>query len=99
MKLSAIGSYLSQTEAAILAVIAEKIMASAERYIATRTEDCGDACDAQDAAYTLKCIAEQSILANDGRLAFHISAMKADPWIQANVDMDVFDNALWEKKG
>lgn len=71
MRLSSISSYLSQSEAALLAVLAEKVMQQAEQTI--KTTQIGEdrrvnAFDAQECAYTLKCVAEQSILENDGEL-------------------------------
>lgn len=71
MRLSAINSFLSQSEAAILAVMMEKIMAQAEEAvkrseISSQQKD--DACECQDVAYAIRCCAEQSLLANDGEM-------------------------------
>jgi hypothetical protein len=77
MKLSSISSHLSQSEAAVLATLAEKVQRSAEASRKRQRQSNSDYLDdsyyqmcgeAVEAAYVLRSIAEQSILDNDGEL-------------------------------
>lgn len=94
MKISAIGSYLSQTEAATLWHLADKVMALAEANLSKTSPGLGitkreaDASDAQGAAYALRCVAEQSILENDGMLNDHLKKTKVILEKDGLVDFD-----------
>lgn len=89
MKLSSISEYISQSEAAILVLIAEKIMQDAETNmenlnLSKRIETpelqatYDEAVEAQAAAYAIKCVAEQSIMANDGQLMSWVQRARKD---------------------
>jgi len=99
MKLSAISEYLTQTEAAILVILAEKIMLEAE--IAAEQNNSttrAKALEAADTAYCLRCVAEQSMRNNDGVISTTKqkvldSAVVKEGWI--NTAADVME---WEKE-